>query len=448
MILSLLMGESHAIVPRGEGTGNSKHPLMKKLGESREFQAYVKKLNGPNLAEEARLRMTARRKEEAQGFQTVFRGDGNISITRPTKAAVLHPLGYQGAGIKIAVIEKEFDPEALLEYAKKGRMDKDALKLNNLPTHDLQNIRLQTLDTQDLIHKRTEAGLQILHAQNDAEKKKCQETYDDVERLIQLKKSYDKTRGKDSHGYPVLEACHRTAPGATLLPIDKEQLLTPEHRSIEKYIKAVQIAIEQGAHVITMSLGFPGWNDHDLELLGKAFEAARKKDIAFFIASGNGSDAAKIDRFTRRPTGNGKSEIAYIAERLNYKGFCPVGATTYKRSTERPSISTFTSMPPENSSFQNIFLLAPGERLYLGNRVINGTSFASPTAAACFALLKNYALRHKIPFQGSHDLMQILIHSGTPVSDHGWGWRWMGPTYNQINLVAACDALDRRLIGQ
>jgi thermitase len=177
----------------------------------------------------------------------------------------------------------------------------------------------------------------------------------------------------------------------------------------------IKWAVDQGAHVINMSLGIRqsgGGLPHE-----EVVNYARQKGVSIVAASGNDGQ-----------------------EELYYPGALPyviaVGATD-----ETGSIAGFSTYGKQVS------LVAPGTNIYSthladGYAFSTGTSHASPFVAGAIALLKSYALKKRNMILSDSQVKYILKHTADKV-DTQFKHRKAG--FGQLNLIDALSLLDHRL---
>lgn len=151
--------------------------------------------------------------------------------------------------------------------------------------------------------------------------------------------------------------------------------------SVANIVKGINYAIEQGADVINMSIG--GTSPDDAEQ--HAVQAALNRGITVVAAAGN--NAEQGNRFN------------YPA---SYSGVLSIGAMT--KDQTRASFSNYNN---------TLTLMAPGEAVPLLYKqriqAINGTSFATPFAAATIASVLQYSdasmpLLHRAVIEQADDL--------------------------------------------
>ena len=165
-----------------------------------------------------------------------------------------------------------------------------------------------------------------------------------------------------THGTAVATAAilamHNAPVDVLVIKIDKNGQL-----SIANIVKGINYAIEQGADVLNMSLGGTSADAAERH----AVEAALAQHITVVAAAGN--------------TGDRGNKLNYPAA---YDGVISIGAINQEQ--QRAAFSAYN---------EHVSLVAPGAAVPLvyQQRVqaINGTSFASPFAAATIAAVQQYS---------------------------------------------------------
>jgi thermitase len=177
----------------------------------------------------------------------------------------------------------------------------------------------------------------------------------------------------------------------------------------------IKWAVDQGAHVINMSLGIPhtgGGLPHQ-----EVVDYAKHKGVTIVAASGNDGQEA-----------------------LYYPGALPhviaVGAFS-----ESGSIANFSTYGKQVS------LVAPGTNIYStylddDYSFSTGTSHASPFVAGAVALLKSYALKKQGKILSDGQIKHILKHTADKV-DTRFKHRKAG--FGRLNLIDAVKLLDYKL---
>ncbi|CDM93413.1 S8 family peptidase [Limnospira indica] len=173
---------------------------------------------------------------------------------------------------------------------------------------------------------------------------------------------------------------------------------------------------------INMSLGVYDWKhtsplpDNE-DALGQAIANARNNGILPIVSSGN-------DGFT-----NGISWPAAFESAISVGSVYDFTGTYGWDSASPDRVSSFSNSSP----FLDI--LAPGSEITAGGLSnYSGTSMAAPHVAGAIAVL-----REAFPNESSEQLLQRLINSGDPITDHR-----NNITKNRINLASALQVESSR----
>jgi thermitase len=183
---------------------------------------------------------------------------------------------------------------------------------------------------------------------------------------------------------------------------------------VENINAGVKWAVDQGAHVINMSLGVRhagGGLPH-----AEVVEYAQKRDVTIVAASGN----------------DGR-------EQLYYPGALP-GVIAVGSVDARGEVSDFSTYGPQVS------LVAPGEEIYStyldrGYAFSTGTSHASPFVAGAVALLRSYA-RERGRSLSDRQVKHVLKHTADRI-DHRFKHPKAG--FGRLNLADAMRLLESKL---
>lgn len=163
-----------------------------------------------------------------------------------------------------------------------------------------------------------------------------------------------------------------------------------------RVLNALEYAIENGADVINLSLGWEGADD-SYTFLNQLLDKAHEQGIAVICASGNrGTDA----------------NTCYPA---SYETTISVAAANHQ--DEHPNFSNYGSSVTLSAPGQRIKTIGPEDRIMSSS----GTSFAAPhiTAVAASLLALN-------PEQNADQIREALISCARDLGDEGWdpyfGW--------------------------
>lgn len=183
--------------------------------------------------------------------------------------------------------------------------------------------------------------------------------------------------------------------------------------TIADAIKAIDYAIQNGAHVINASWGAADETVtvSEFKLLTEAIERAKAKNIVFVAAAGN--------------SGTDNDQHPHIPANLNPENIISVGAIT--RFGWVPEFSNFGET--------SVDVFAPGVLIkstlvnnYYGN--LSGTSMAAPFVTGTIALMLS-----KNPHLSWQEVTQILLNSCTPNSNLTKSCRCRGHVDAEIALA-------------
>lgn len=289
---------------------------------------------------------------------------GKVTLShRTTLANELHKEGItgqckDGKRLKAAIIDMGFYPEYTAELKKKGLIDLDACCL----VGSLSDIFFNSTQT-------------------------C------------------------THGSGVMEALHLIAPDALLLPMD----LNLRYVSTDEAIAwGIRNAIKYGADVINISRYI-----NDTPEIVEACQEAIRHGIPIFLSSGNASYknySIRIDEM-RFKEGEIRNPVQDLFEKLGGKGIYFVGALKYGKSGKE-KLTSYTQRPCQDTKKR--FLCAVGNQLPIHtwldpDKLSNGTSFAAPTVAGGYILLKQYVLDMGYTIS-PEALFEIMYETGRDVT--------------------------------
>jgi len=251
------------------------------------------------------------------------RGIG-ILPQQTTGAASLHKEGFEGEGVKVAIIDQAF-------YAKYSQrldhlIDPIAYSENLIFNYDDVECGLNTLFVRK---QRAQASL---NTEENSEKREILENKIKLlEKRISIKQKHDFIFEKErkAHGSMVMACVPLIARKARLFPIDLDRLDTlPDYYSRISY--AIREAIKHKANIISMSFN-PAFNVTD-ELV-EACKEARLKNIPIIFSAGNDS-LENIPLFTNeklikkdvKTSFISKSMVGELYDRLDGQGIWFAGA--------------------------------------------------------------------------------------------------------------------------
>ncbi len=368
-----------------------------------------------------------------------------VNFIHTSKASSLHERGYKGKGTTIAIVDNYFDPQHTATLMKKGVIHPEVLKQKLVVT---PNEKLEKVNPDNIwVQQHTKKEL-LSSVKTKKEENKLQEEIKDLENLSHRKLMFDIYKDdKEIHGSLVMDAAHKIAPEATLLPIAKSlinydpSLNVSQSQGIQ-ISTAINTAIQHHADVISISLSLTLFSDEIIT----ALQAAQKKGIAVIMSSGNDSDTdpAFLQRmWDKVKSVFVKSNKMKVFEALGKKGILFSGALHYDIKEGEEEIANFTSMP--NQETYSNFILAPGDNLSLAGNTVSGTSFSAPITAAGYALLKQYTLANKLSHLSVDDHLKILHASGHQIKHSPWK-SLLNPTpYKVLNLKNAAENVDQLL---
>lgn len=156
------------------------------------------------------------------------------------------------------------------------------------------------------------------------------------------------------------------APGCKLIAI--KALSESGSGNLVDIIEAINIAIQEGVHIINMSLGGGG----TLPALKEAVDRAAAAGILVVSSAGNSGTDNSVGYPAKYPSGFAVASI-----------------------NKNKQISTFSSRGPE------VDVAAPGEKILTcwkdkGYATVSGTSFSGPFVSGCFALLLQAGIKPTI----------------------------------------------------
>lgn len=189
-------------------------------------------------------------------------------------------------------------------------------------------------------------------------------------------------------------------------------------------IKGMQWALDEGADIISMSLGGPVGTDELEEMVKKVIAS----DTILIVAAGN--------------EGEGENTIGYPG---GYDDVICVGSI--KRGQKR---SSFSSTGP------NITIMAPGEDIYScyppdGYASLSGTSMATPFIAGVAALIlsKHRGKGGHTPCENQTEMFEHLKKVAVDIEDPGWdknsGWGIVSPDRSIDDVHKVSDDSPRRV---
>ncbi|MDT9177007.1 MAG: S8 family serine peptidase [Limnospira sp. PMC 1291.21] len=227
----------------------------------------------------------------------------------------------------------------------------------------------------------------------------------------------------DGHGTNVSAIVAGVAPGTQIAALDvfDWDLLAYDSDIIAAINWSIQNRNTYNIAAINMSLGgsakYTSPRSDNATGLGQAIANARNNGILPIVSSGN-------DGFT-----DGISSPAAFESAISVGSVYDFTGTYGWDSASPDRVSSFSNSSP----FLDI--LAPGSEITAGGLSnYSGTSMAAPHVAGAIAVL-----REAFPNESSEQLLQRLINSGDPITDHR-----NNITKNRINLASALQVESSR----
>lgn len=180
------------------------------------------------------------------------------------------------------------------------------------------------------------------------------------------------------------------APGATILPIAASQGEIGFDESIDRYSSGIRFAVDNGAHVINISLGTPTLGDECPQPVADAIGYAADNDVIVVASSGN--EAGGVSEFPG-----------------SCAGVVTVGANDAQLNPwERSHRSEYVDVSAPGVS---ISLVGADGRVGTGS----GTSGATALVSGVIALM-----RANFPDESADTILRRLIYTAGDIHTEGW----------------------------
>jgi len=380
-------------------------------------------------------------------FETKKGGKTTVS-RRTTKAEGLQSKGIQGqlkSGKRLtaAVIDMNFLPEYTKKLHDKGQIHPAALKDSLIlhPDEHLEKESMKDLKSQINLLRTQAKKNPALKTENNKSIIKLKNT---LARKIQYNDIY-KDSATGTHGSAVMETINLMVPKAQFLPIDINvgDWFDMDHSS--RIAWSILKAIECDADVINISLSRFEITDEIVQ----ACKEASSWGIAIILAAGN--ESIKGQHLTFNQIWGQfnliiKNPVYDLFKKINGKGIRFAGAVKYDKKGEEKV--TYYSQHPTQATEKH-FIFGAGDYLPV-HYTINpddyssgGTSFAAPTIAGGYLLLKQFALENKYNLS-SEELLEILHDSGRNVH---YKPLWLGKekVYKSMDLESAKNLIEAKM---
>ncbi len=233
----------------------------------------------------------------------------------------------------------------------------------------------------------------------------------------------DNPMDSDGHGTHVAgivasaDAVYRgIAPGASIL--NAKVFSSGGGAPESKIMSAMDWCIEQGADILTMSLGGPENPSDGSDALSQYADAAAEMGKVVTIAAGNSGPGGDSDC---RASGDGSS-YSVCSPGLARRAIT-VGSTKSGKSLPADAISSFSSRGPTSDGRTKPDVTAPGEWITssvpTGYGSKSGTSMATPMVAGLAALILQ--ARNMAPAELKALIMNTAVDLGTQGKDNAYG---------------------------
>lgn len=249
---------------------------------------------------------------------------------------------------------------------------------------------------------------------------------DPLGRHIEASPSFDSAR----HGTHVCGtiAGGKTSDGISIGVAPRSNLLAAGvlvgNATLRTLMEGMAWAVENGAHIINMSLGFTYYEPMFVEIFRTLIHnydilpvvAVGNENHGSTSSPGNASNALSVGAAAR--TARGGTDVAFFSSGASLVFPGQSDPLVTKPDVVAPGVRVYSCIPPERQSQDGIF-----EYSYM-----DGSSMASPHVAGVAALLMA-AHRNAAVSDISRVLKETAKHPGGPDSrpDNRWGWGMIRP---------------------